>query len=116
VLIPRNLFEKLGNLDPFFYHALGDFDYGLRARKIGFDIKVTPEFVGICESHESTPNWRSNSLNLKNRLKNLYTPLSGCYPPEFFVFDERHNGFLIACLHFFTIHIRSIYPKLWSNK
>ena len=115
VLIPRYVFEKLGNLDPIFQHALGDFDYSLRARKKGVEIKVAPEFVGFCESHEITPKWRSNSLNLLNRLKNLYTPLSGCYPPEFFVFDKRHYGIFPACLHFFSIHLRSICPKLWSN-
>jgi GT2 family glycosyltransferase len=115
VLIPRYVFEKLGNLDPIFQHALGDFDYSLRARKQGIEIKVAPEFVGLCESHETNPKWRSNSLNILNRLKNLYTPLSGCYPPEFFVFDKRHHGIFAACLHFFSIHLRSICPKLWSN-
>lgn len=115
VLIPSYVYKKLGNLDPIFQHALGDFDYSMRARKKGVEIKVAPEFVGFCESHEITPKWRSNSLNLLNRLKILYTPLSGCYPPEFFVFDKRHHGLFAACLHFFSIHLRSICPKLWSN-
>ena len=115
VLIPSYVYKKLGNLDPIFQHALGDFDYSMRARKKGVDIKVAPEFVGLCESHENTPKWRSNSLNVLNRLKNLYTPISGCYPPEFFVFDKRHYGIFPACLHFFSIHLRSICPKLWSN-
>ena len=115
VLIPRIVFNRLGNLDPIFHHALGDFDYGIRARKKGIEIKVAPEFVGFCESHEITPKWRSDSFNLFNRLKNLYTPLSGCYPPEFFIFDKRHNGLHVACLHFFSIHIRSVFPKFWKN-
>jgi len=115
VLVPKNVFQKLGNLDPFFHHALGDFDYSLRARKKGIEIKVAPDFIGFCESHHNIPKWRSNSYNFISRLKNLYTPLSGCYPPEFFVFDKRHHGIFAACLHFFTIHIRSICPKLWSK-
>jgi GT2 family glycosyltransferase len=115
VLIPKYVFKKLGNLDPIFHHALGDFDYGLRARKNGIEIKVAPEFVGICEIHETVPKWRSNYLSMIYRLKNLYTPLSGCYPPEFFVFDKRHHGIFVACLHFVAIHLRSICPKLWSN-
>jgi len=115
VLIPKYVFEKLGNLDPIFQHALGDFDYSLRARKKGVEIKVAPEFVGFCESHETTPKWRSNSLNVIDRLKNLYKPLSGCCPPEFFVFNKRHYGIFAACLHFFSIHLRSICPKLWGN-
>jgi len=115
VLVPRNVFRKLGNLDPFFHHALGDFDYSLRARNIGIDIKVAPDFIGFCENHESIPKWRSNSINLINRFKNLYHPLSGCNPIEYFVFDKRHHGFSIACIHFISIHIRCIFPFLWSS-
>jgi len=114
VLIPRKVFKCLGNLDAIFQHALGDFDYSLRARLIGIEIIVAPAYIGICESHDTNPKWRSNSLNLLNRLKNLYCPLSGCYPPEYFVFDRRHNGFYIALLHYFTIHARSVFPFLWK--
>jgi GT2 family glycosyltransferase len=114
VLIPTSIFNKIGNLDPIFQHALGDFDYSLRARKSGIDIRVAPEYVGFCESHDSVPKWRSNSLNVLERLKNLYSPLSGCYSPEFFIFDRRHNGLFTACFHFITIHLRCIFPQLWE--
>jgi len=116
VLIPKYVYEKLGNLDLVFQHALGDFDYSLRAREIGIEIKVAPKFAGLCESHETTPKWRSNSLNVIERLKNLYTPLSGCYPPEYFVFDKRHNGLFEACLHYVTIHLRCLFPFIWQEK
>jgi GT2 family glycosyltransferase len=116
VVIPRNVFMVMGNLDHTFQHALGDFDYSLRARKKGIDILVAPEFIGYCETHESSPKWRSNSLNIIERLKNLYTPLSGCYPPEFFIFDRRHNGLFKSCFHFLTIHLRAIFPKIWNMK
>ena len=114
VLIPRYVFEKLGNLDPIFQHALGDFDYSLRAQKKGFEINVAPEFVGTCESHETTPKWRSNSLNLIKRLENLYTPLSGCCPPEFFVFENRHNGIFLAIQHIISVHLRCLFPRLFN--
>lgn len=115
VLIPSNVYKKLGNLDPIFQHALGDFDYSLRARKQGIEIKVAPDFIGYCEIHDFTPKWRSKSLNVLNRLNNLYNPLSGCYPTEYFVFDKRHNGLFTACLHYFTIHIRCLFPILWGK-
>ena len=114
VLIPKNVYKKLGTLDPFFHHALGDFDYSLRARKIGIDILVAPDYVGFCEIHDSVPKWRSSSFNLINRIKQLYSPLSGCYPPEFFIFDRRHNGLFTSCFHFLTIHLRCIFPRLWG--
>lgn len=114
VLIPKSVFKKIGILDPVFTHALGDFDYSLRARKIGIDILVAPDYVGFCERHDSVPKWRSSSFNLINRIKQLYSPLSGCYPPEFFIFDRRHNGLFTSCFHFLTIHLRCIFPRLWG--
>jgi GT2 family glycosyltransferase len=114
VLIPRSVFEIVGNLDPVFHHAVGDFDYGLRASKRGILLCVAPQFIGACEAHESVPKWQSSSISCTDRLKNLYTPSSGCYPPQFFVFDRRHNGLFLACFHYFSIHLRAIVPFLWK--
>lgn len=116
VLIPREVFRLVGNLDPVFHHAVGDFDYSLRAKKMGVKLFVAPNFIGYCESHSEVPRWLSTSLDLRTRLKSLYSASSGCYPPQFFIFDKRHNGFFIACLHYFTIHLRAIVPSLWNLK
>lgn len=114
VLIPKAVFKIVGNLDPFFHHAIGDFDYTLRAKKLGVKLYVAPIYIGTCESHSSVPRWRSTSENLTNRLKFLYAPTSGCHPFQYFVFDKRHNGVLIAIFHFMSIHLRAIIPKLWK--
>jgi GT2 family glycosyltransferase len=116
VLIPKEVFRKVGNLDPIFHHAVGDFDYSLRARKMGIEILVAPDYIGTCESHDFVPKWRNTSVGLRKRLQNLYTASSGCYPPEFFVFDKRHNGLVVACFHYITIHLRAIVPALWKLK
>ena len=116
VLLSKKIFAIMGNLDPIFHHAVGDFDYGLRARKLGVMLYVAPVFIGFCESHSEVPRWRSSSLNLKTRLKSLYSASSGCYPPEFFVFEKRHNGFLMAIIHYFSTHLRAIYPQLWKKQ
>lgn len=116
VLIPKAVFRVVGNLDPVFHHAVGDFDYSLRAKKIGITLFIAPTFIGFCESHAEVPRWLSPSLSAKDRLKSLYSANSGCYPPQFFVFDKRHNGFFVACFHYFTIHLRAIFPSLWNFK
>jgi len=115
VLISKKIFEIVGNLDPIFQHALGDFDYGLRAKKMGIALYVAPKFIGVCESHTEVPTWMSASVKIKERIKNLYSASSGCYPPEFFVYDKRHNGLMSACFHYFTIHLRVVAPFLWKN-
>lgn len=114
VLIPKAVFNLLGNLDPIFHHALGDFDYGLRARKQGIKLLLTSDFVGTCETHSTIPQWRSTSVNILKRFKFLYSPTSGCHPPQYFVFDKRHNGLGIAVLHFISIHLRAVMPGLWK--
>lgn len=116
VLIAREVFAKVGNLDPIFHHAVGDFDYSMRAKKLGIQLFVGPIFVGICESHDVVPKWRDSSLSVFKRIKNLYSASSGCFPPEFFVFDKRHNGVFLACFHYFTIHLRAFMPFLWNFK
>lgn len=113
VLIPRRVFEKVGFNDNRFHHALGDFDYGLRARKAGFELMVAPGILGYCEAHDRAPKWRNTELPVFKRLIELYKPL-GNNPFEFFVFDYRHNGLFNAIMHFFSIHLRTIYPSLWK--
>ncbi|MDI1307715.1 MAG: glycosyltransferase family 2 protein [bacterium] len=115
VLITKKAYDLVGNLDPVFHHAVGDFDYSLRAKKLGVQLYVAPAFIGICENHTDLPKWRSPSVSLFNRIKSLYTASSGCYPPQFFIFDKRHNGLLLATVHFFSIHLRAMIPSLWKQ-
>ena len=116
VLIPSKVFHILGNLDPIFNHAFGDFDYSLRALKKGIKVYVAPNYIGTCEGHEFVPKWQDTTLSWRKRLRNLYTASSGCYPTEYFVFGKRHNGVVLACFHYFTIHLRAIFPVLWKMK
>jgi GT2 family glycosyltransferase len=114
VIIPKSVYSRLGNLDPFFEHALGDLDYSMRAVKAGIELKVAPEFVGYCERHDTIPEWQSISLNVFERLENLYSPLSGCNPPEFFVFEKRYNGIFLAIKHIISVHLRCLFPRLFN--
>jgi len=108
LLIPKSVVNKIGILDNKFHHALGDYDYTLRAKKSKIDVLVAPGFCGICELHDSLPLWKSGK-NIFIRISSLYSPISGCSPNEFFIFDLRHNGVLKALLHFVTIHLRAIF-------
>lgn len=116
VLISHVVFESLGYLDDIFHHAIGDFDYGLRARSKFIQCMVLPFFVGDCSSHSVVPKWRDPDLNIFVRLSNLYNPLSGCVPHEYFLFDLRHKGFLWALIHYISIHLRTIFPWFWHFK
>jgi GT2 family glycosyltransferase len=114
VLIPRYVLETVGMNDSVFNHALGDFDYGLRAKRKNIALYVAPVLLGYCETHERLPKWCNTETKLRDRMVELYKPL-GNNPFEFFVFDNRHNGFFIAIKHFITIHLRTLSPSVWSK-
>lgn len=114
VLIPRSAYKILGNLDPEFPHAIGDFDYALRAKKAGIQRFIGPSVSGYCEEHDHLPLWCLPEVPLKKRLKTLYSPLGNAHPRYFFYFEKRHYGLMTAIKHFLTLHIRAVFPKLWK--
>lgn len=90
-LIPREIVAVVGNLDKRFRHQFGDLDYGLRARRAGFDVVVAPGYAGECLSNSSSGTWRDSSLTLKKRWKNLTSP-KGVPFGEWLLFTRRHYG------------------------
>jgi GT2 family glycosyltransferase len=115
VLIPNEVYIKTGKNDFRFHHALGDFDYGLRAKKDGFKSYIAPSYCGECDAHDSYAGWCNPSTPLIKRFNLLYSPL-GNHPVESFIFERRHNGILHAFLHFLTNHLRAFLPQLWNNR
>ena len=112
VLIPLPVFEVVGFLDPIFHHTQGDFDYGLRAKKFGINSFVSSSFVGLCDRNIELPVWCNPDYSFRLRWKNFKSPLGGA-PMLTYTFRRRHSGFFIAVFHYFTIHFRLIFPKLW---
>jgi GT2 family glycosyltransferase len=113
VLVPQYVFEKAGNLDWNFHHGIGDNDYSLRAKKIGILSYTAANFIGTCAKHATLPKWCIGHVTLKERIKNLYSPL-GNPPFQFFLFERRHFGLGIAIRHFVSTHIRVVFPRLWQ--
>ena len=91
VLIPREVVEVVGNLDPAYIHNMGDYDYGLRARRQGCSIWVAPGYVGKCECH--LPEWREPGLSFQKRLSKVSDP-KGLLLKEWKIFAKRNAGFL----------------------
>lgn len=114
VLIPRRIFLEIGNLDWIFRHAIGDFDYGLRARQAGFQNYVAPRFIGTCEPNPTLPRWCLTSTPLLRRFKLLYSPLGYAEPIPYFIYEKRHFGLGVALTHFLTINLRALIPSLWK--
>ena len=114
VLIPDSVFNVVGNLNPKYPHTIGDYDYSLRASKYGFRSFITPGFIGICEANPSLPKWCLPEVSISNRIKSLYSPLGNSHPYYYFIFEKEHYGIGVAIKHFFSIHLRLFFPKLWK--
>lgn len=100
VLIPQAVAEQVGNIDEAFIHALGDIDYGLRARKLGFAIWAAPGFIGTCGQNQVTGSWVDPNLSVMQRLQKVVQVKNFPIAP-WTVFVKRHSGFfwfLFWCL------------------
>ncbi|MGY6648825.1 glycosyltransferase family 2 protein [Wenyingzhuangia sp. IMCC45574] len=113
VLIPNSVYQKVGTNDPCFHHALGDFDYGLRAKKNGLAMYVAPGILGRCDVHNSLAVWCNPDETFTKRWKTFRSPL-GNNPEEFFIFQKRHKGLTRAVFNYLTNHLRVFFPSIWK--
>jgi len=114
VLVNKEICFKVGFLDAIFPHAIGDYDYGLRSIKNGFELVTTRFFIGHCERNALLPKWCYNDTPLKERWTSLYSPLGNSHPKYFFIFENKHYGIFQAVKHYMTIHLRVLIPTLWK--
>lgn len=93
VLIPRAVVMAIGNIDPAFVHAIGDWDYGFRARKAGFTLWLAPGFVGRCRENPVIDAPLSEQANIRQQLRRVCGP-KGVPPRAWIVYVRRHCGHL----------------------
>ncbi|SEM55075.1 Glycosyltransferase, GT2 family [Prevotella sp. ne3005] len=115
VLVPRAVYQVLGNLDPRFRHDKGDIDYGLRAQEAGIPMMMVGKPLGVCDLHPRADRWRDPELSLSARWQALRQP-TGMAPAEFFYFDRKHHGVLTGLKHYLSIHLQCLFPQWWKNE
>lgn len=115
VLIPRAVYKVLGNLDHYFTHSKGDFDYGMRAKKAGVAMYQCGMVLGECDEHSTLDKWCNPDVPFVQRWKMLNRP-NGMPPKETFHLEKRHKGLIMASFHYLTIFLRCLCPKLWSGR
>lgn len=94
VLVPREVFDRIGLLDGVFEHAMGDNDYGFRAYKAGIPVWVTPGYAGRCNAdHPVKGSFRDEDLPLRVRWKKITSP-KGLPLRSWHAMCRRHAGML----------------------
>jgi GT2 family glycosyltransferase len=91
VLVPREVATVVGNLDSAFIHAMGDIDYGLRARAAGYELWVMPGYAGTCAGNPSVGTYRDAKLALSERWKKMQSP-KGLPFSQWKLMTQRHAG------------------------
>jgi len=112
ILIPHTTVDKIGILSNEFTHSMGDFDYGLRAKKAGLNCWVGPNVYGECELNSIEGSWQDKSLSLDERV-NIMKNITQLPPlQEWTCFIKRHGGWKWGLLYIDAL-VRCRLPKFW---
>jgi GT2 family glycosyltransferase len=114
VLVPNHVFDIVGNLDYYYTHSKGDFDYSVRAQKSGIKIYLAGIPLGACDLHSCMDKWCNPHIPFRQRWRVLHRP-NGMPPKEFFHLEKQIN-LPRAIFHFLTIYVRCFFPGLWIKK
>lgn len=71
VLIPRQVADRVGNVDPEYQHRWGDVDYGLRALEQDCYVWIAPGFLAECEANPLADRWLDPALSVATRIAEL---------------------------------------------
>jgi GT2 family glycosyltransferase len=113
VLIPKFIFNLIGNLSNDYSHGMGDYDYGLRALQKGFKCYTTRKFIATCPSNQGIATWCNPEKSLINRWQAFHSPL-GLNIKEYIVFRKKFWKYKWA---FFLAkaYIKMIFPRSYKK-
>ena len=110
VLLPSEVFFKVGNVDPLYRHSMSDFDYGMEMKRQGICIYNSEKHVGACVDNDITGSWRDTKLSRKERLQKKESP-KGLPRKDWFHFIRKNYGLISAVYHSVTPYIRILIGK-----
>lgn len=105
VLIPRMVARIVGNLDPVFSHAMGDFDYSLRAQKQGIKVILAPGYYGVCAQNPVPTKGESIKQRFLRFSSRTVLP-----PNDWAIFAKRYAG-LLWPIYWASPFIRQLFPR-----
>jgi len=112
VLVSKKVYKRLGNLSNDYTHAMGDFDYGLRAINEGFRCYTTREYIGICPTNEIS-DWCNPAVPLRKRFSLFNSPLGLNYK-EYIIFCKKFWGWKWI-LFSIKAYAKVIAPRFYSQ-
>jgi GT2 family glycosyltransferase len=92
VLISKAVVRRIGIFHASYTHSMGDFDYGFTARRAGFRVVASGEFLGFSTPNPETNTWRDKSLPRRERLRLLWFTPKGLPFTEWATYAYRNLG------------------------
>lgn len=89
VLVPRVVGDRLGDIDRRFKHSMGDFDYGLRARRVGIPVYLAARHVGTCDANPPLAGSREPGIGVREALRRLKSQRE-LPPRQWWAYCQRH--------------------------
>lgn len=89
VLVSRAVYDRLGDIDRRFKHSMGDFDYGLRARRAGIPVYVASRHVGVCDTNPPLTGSRQRGISSRKALRRLVSQRE-LPPRQWWAYCHRH--------------------------
>ncbi len=105
LLIRLDSFLQAGNLDATYVHSLGDYDYGMKLKRLGMRVVNSRDFAGICEGNDKEGSWLDPSLPRRERLKKKESE-KGLPRKDWYHFVRKNYSFPAALYHSVTPYIR----------
>lgn len=91
VIIPAAVVKVVGGMNPAYVHAYGDYDYGFRARRAGFEIRILAQPVGYCSRNAWVDPAKIRSMTMRDRWRRMTSPK--LYPiPGWLAYSRAHTG------------------------
>jgi len=90
VLISAAAADSVGNMDEFFTHAMGDYDYALRACQVGVSVAVASGWHGVCARNPAGTSW-FDQASISARWRAVNSP-KGLPMQDWAYFLQRHGG------------------------
>ncbi|MEM1018880.1 MAG: glycosyltransferase family 2 protein [Pseudomonadota bacterium] len=93
VVLPRCVCEQVGNISCAVKHAMGDIEYGFRAHREGFEIRLLPNPVGICVISPIDSAIKMRQRTFKQQIQHLASPKI-LPPKDWWYMTSRYGGYL----------------------
>jgi len=113
VLIAADAAACVGNLDARFEHAMGDIDYGLRARAKGVGLWLAPGVMGTCSDNPPTGTYRDRRFPLRQRCRLMFSR-KGLPWRSWLTMTRRHAG-LLWPVAFIAPYLKVTADALWHD-